>query len=1002
MSEKDKKIPNLQKKMNRTLEQYFTKKAKVRQPVGTSVNPLGAFQIKPMVQDFSRPVNYPTPLPQKPFDFKPIFGTDKTKDKQRGDDHPGRDKKSKLTGQAHEGENKFTPIEGDGHLGKMPLPKIETPEKPAGGKAFSIPGGDHEAKPPKPKLQGQAHDPKDKSFGLIGDDHLGKMPTPKIDGEMHPPRDKAFGLKAPEKPEKERAFQIPGDEHKPRDRAFGLEGQAHTPKDKAFGLKGGDHKGAILNTPFGETPSKPTHELNPIEEPVTEHPAVGGTDMSDTPEKSTAEIPPMPETPEKEGFTPNEAWNQPIEFTYADRGTNGHDPSGVLKIHQDQAAKDKKPWEGVAGDGQNYTHLNNNETRFTKVDENVFQFDNKMPAGGTSLATWTRAFYNKGLKLTENDNTNYSIGAGRGGKVPESTLLIMKGDVGDGTEGGLFNKSGKVASRNKDKMYKKVGKNKFVSLRDEAKRNNPRASLWLSSPQVQRGLSKGADNPTTFLEKINDLTAPVIDLVRVSKYLVSPDGLLFMAKQVGLQLSNPKMEFTTDVHANRIFNPLAFALQVPANVLGIHIDRHNLGPLNESSGMMARNYEGVINHEQQNADDVYTHNRLAGLLSDFGLDIAEEFNPSKIPLGGKIDTLSGNNGPHALYGIIGKTNIHRSTYGKGGSAIESSNYSVHLPYAKTYAAPVSDVKEGESDPNFQITIGNDGREDTDADLTKPITNLSDPDKLPSTAAHGFPSNTGPIDPKEEMPGSFLVHDYDTLTNFRAQRKGWKDFRDHEGFKGIYEDSNIIRRLRITDHGVKPGQASDTQDMYGDDPDNDNDFVKIKIVSKEPELTVMARAYNFEVTDKLNPSWTSFAYSGNPAESHVFDKIGRSWEIKFAVPSFSAQELKRNYLRLNNLMRLASPKIVSQYASGNIVELTVGHLWVDQACIIDTFQYNFIGEQWDIAFGDVGEKGSETSKFELPMHYEVTMGGKFLVNYDGGVWNNEGTFLNSDIWSDIMG
>jgi hypothetical protein len=621
-----------------------------------------------------------------------------------------------------------------------------------------------------------------------------------------------------------------------------------------------------------------------------------------------------------------------------------------------------------------------------------------MPAGGTSTATWTRAFYNKSLgDLVPNDGTNFSIGAGGGNKVPESTLALMKGDVGDGTEGGLFNKSGKVASRNLEKMYKKIGKLKFVSLRKEAERNNPRAPLFMKAPLVQRGLSKGADNPSNFMEKIHDLTAPVIDLVRVGKYLASPDGLLFMAKQVGLQLTNVKGQFTTDIHANRIFNPLSFAAQVPANVLGIHIDRHNLGPLNESEGALATNYEGMMLHSEPDIDKTYQNNRLVGLMGDFGLGIGSDYDPSKIVLGGKIDSLSGNNGPHALYGIVGDSPIYRSTYGRGGMAIETSEFTPDFPYAKTYATPSSEVKGGESNPDFQIAVGTDGRDDTDAYWTKKVKKLGtgDASDLPTKAAHGFPSAEGPIDPSEEVRGSFAVHDYETLTSFRAQPKSFLDFRDKDGME--YKN-DIIKRLRITDYGKTPGVASETQDMYGDDPDNDNDFVKVKIVSRDPEIAVQVRAYNLEVEDKLTPSYSEIKYSGNPASSHIFDTIGRGFTLKFAVPSFSSQELKRNYLRLNNLMRLASPKIVSKYASGNILEITVGHLWIDQAIIIDGFDYKFMDDSWDIAFG----KGHETSGFELPLHYECTVSGKFLLNADGGVWNNNGEFFNSEIWADITG
>jgi hypothetical protein len=187
-------------------------------------------------------------------------------------------------------------------------------------------------------------------------------------------------------------------------------------------------------------------------------------------------------------------------------------------------------------------------------------------------------------------------------------------------------------------------------------------------------------------------------------------------------------------------------------------------------------------------------------------------------------------------------------------------------------------------------------------------------------------------------------------------------------------------------------------MFGDDPDNDNDFVNIKIVSTTPDLTVRVRGFNLEVEDKLSPSYSETLYAGNPAASHVFDKIERKFTLKFAVPSFSSPELKRNYLRLNNLMRLASPKIVAGYASGNILELTVGSMWKDMPIVITSFNHKFMDDQWDIAFGE----DQQTSGFELPMHYEVEIGGAFLANHDGSIWNAEGTFFDDAIWSDITG
>lgn len=895
--------------MNKTLSEFFESKKGGKQPVGTSVNPLGAFQIKPMANEFGRPVNFPTPLPQKPFNFAPIFGTDKLTDKQIGEAHPGRDKKSKLSGQAHEG--------------------------------------------------------KTKSEGLVGGDHLGKIPTPKIIGEIPEGRDKSIGLPTPEKPAKTKAFSIPGGDHQGRDKAFSLEGQAHTPKDKAFGLKGPDYTTQDPTQPMGTTPEKstgvPVNPMGQTPEKSTQDPS----SMQATPEKSTADIPMMSDPAAKEGYAPS-AFGAPIDFSTAE-----------LKIHQQQAPKDKKPWQGTAGDGTNWQHLNNLETTFLKVTEPAFTFDDKTPSGGNSYHNFTRGQYNTKFKMVSPDQSNFSTNLRGGEMVPESALALKKGNL----------------LENADEYYKKIGNNKqndFVSLREEAQRNNPRAPMWMKAPLVQRGIQKGPgnDNPKGILEMINVLTAPVIDLVRISKYLVSPDGLLFMLKQQGLQMTNPKSQFKRALHANRIFNPLAFALQVPANILGIHIDRHNLGPFNSQFDIEY----AKLKHDPDN-------NRLVGLIGELGVGINYTGNTP----GAVIDSLSGKMGPNSLFGIIGRTDHKTSKPAfQGGAGIESSNFNPEVPYAHMEAKPGSDANQGTSDPELTSFPGGHGRGEGEFDeyWDKKVKKLGDGDPLtlPTKAAHGFPKVEGSVDPKEEVVGSFKVLDYDQLTSYRKQNIGKGGFLDFRTPDEMEYKKTALSRLKTTDYGLTPGAASEQQDMFGDEPDDDNDFVNIKIVSETPDLTVRARAYNLEVSDKLSPSYSSVSYAGNPAESHIFDKIGRSWQLKFAVPSFSSQELKRNYLRLNNLMRLASPKIVANYASGNILKLTVGNLWDDLPIIIDSFEYGFMDDQWDIAFGE----GHETSKFELPMHYEVTMGGKFLENADGSIWNAEGTFFNKEIWADITG
>jgi hypothetical protein len=173
---------------------------------------------------------------------------------------------------------------------------------------------------------------------------------------------------------------------------------------------------------------------------------------------------------------------------------------------------------------------------------------------------------------------------------------------------------------------------------------------------------------------IGALDASVTDTIRIGKFLTDlPKGTLFIAKQVGLQLSNPRLEVRKGVKAvlNDIFsfNPARVGnalgtltgglleptriynlgintlAQVPVNAFGGHIVRHGLLPIQSDK----TNYESIV--EFNNKDN----NRLVELTSKF--DLGDRV--PNAPLRGNkliIDNYLG--GPDSAYGI-GWTTIHR-------------------------------------------------------------------------------------------------------------------------------------------------------------------------------------------------------------------------------------------------------------------------------------------------------------------------------------------------------
>ena len=53
------------------------------------------------------------------------------------------------------------------------------------------------------------------------------------------------------------------------------------------------------------------------------------------------------------------------------------------------------------------------------------------------------------------------------------------------------------------------------------------------------------------------------------------------------------------------------------------------------------------------------------------------------------------------------------------------------------------------------------------------------------------------------------------------------------------------------------------------------------------------------------------------------------------------------------------------------------------------------EDWDEGGGEV-LVGAETTELELPMLFSVSLGGKFLANDDGGIWNAQGRFFSQAV------
>jgi len=240
---------------------------------------------------------------------------------------------------------------------------------------------------------------------------------------------------------------------------------------------------------------------------------------------------------------------------------------------------------------------------------------------------------------------------------------------------------------------------------------------------------------------VGAVNASVVDTLRIGKFLKDfPKGPLFIVRQIGLQLSNPRIEskklkidnpttgggllrnvgnlilntankIVNAVGPTRIYNlGINTLAQIPVNAFGVHFNRHGLLPIqNEDTKYLA-----VAQHN--NEGDGAPNNRLVGLASQFRLGDRQtenipEFNNKKqrkllaqalnnFLFGGvvkkpkPIGFLNANKelvinryigGPGSVYGI-GNTTILRKVFtedsGKINKAKNKTYNQQHLPEVK--------------------------------------------------------------------------------------------------------------------------------------------------------------------------------------------------------------------------------------------------------------------------------------------------------------------------------
>jgi hypothetical protein len=437
----------------------------------------------------------------------------------------------------------------------------------------------------------------------------------------------------------------------------------------------------------------------------------------------------------------------------------------------------------------------------------------------------------------------------------------------------------------------------------------------------------------------NVILAVKQDENRIGNFLQSDKGRLWTAKQLGLQRSNPLLEYLVNkntpgtskttaeiLQSTRLYNvasPINLVASIGGNAFGLHFDRHGLIPVN------TYNYEKIattnnqnqskdINFEQPNKNT----NRLVSYLGTILKNIKDYNN------GASINLQTYSSGPNSPYGL-GITRI-------------STTLSQRSNYNKTYPSSSTGF--------LQLQSAN------------PISNTP-------------------------------IKDYSTRTQLFfspliVNKKIFNSLSDIEYRVGVSSKSksDSINMINITDSGVFYTDSAakkrsseiipNTNGIYG------RDIIKFRIEFLDNDAPVSSagvntqvlafRAYLDDFSDGMTAKWDPYRYMGRGEEFYVYNGFTRDISVSFTMYAHSPAEMKPLYNKLNYLMSTFAPDYTpSGKMRGNIGYLTVGdYIYRQPGVFTDIKLSGLLDTHWEIALKEDGT--IDDTQYEVPKLIKVAL------------------------------
>ena len=517
------------------------------------------------------------------------------------------------------------------------------------------------------------------------------------------------------------------------------------------------------------------------------------------------------------------------------------------------------------------------------------------------------------------------------------------------------------------------------------------------SPYIRLGYEGGFPDDLKFREGdptgvFNTGLAIVRDTARIGAFFTDvPNGPLWLAKQSGLQLSNPDTAYDPkqfQLNGPRIYNPIGTntLASVAGNALGLHFTRHGLSPTNDT---------GYISLNTSNDGNFLSR------LDKYYTTLTGENSYSSISL------FQYNGGPNSFFGL-GKTRnetysdsfglntgvTNKSPFGNNPAETAQNlgfrpwNYQTITSYGSVESKNpliIPPVGEFGTSPNLTATsnIKNQARYPKDFRKLYENPNAEDYQRFNLHQRIGM---TTPADPKSTVGPSFPVDSINVLTitprsvfygNSNSATNPTNGVNSNLIYSGLYDQNEV---------------KSKTGGNYG------RDIIKFRIELLNNDLPIFAetintdvlafRAYLDSLTDDFKTNWKTFNYMGRGEPFYAYENYARTVNFSFILMAHSKYEMPAIYTKLNYLMSSFAPDYNDRnQMRGNYAYLTIGDYIYQQPGVFTSMNItNLVGDgsaPWEIQlsepeFRNSGGAGVNTAtgkdffQHEMPTYMKISM------------------------------